>query len=209
MFVNGAIDEKTGIVTNVIDGDTFDLSNGDRIRPADINASEIYQEGGPEARDYLSSWIYGKTVYLDVDDKYIYDDYGNGDRFVCVVYVSYNSTHYLNINRLMVNAGHAEIKDYDNEFNPYSWSLFVLKPIIPTSTPTPTPSPTPTSTPEPTQTPSPTPVPTITPIPSYPTPTPTIDPEPFRFSSPNLIIAGTIGLLIAIGILAYYKKYRK
>ena len=110
IIVNGAIDEKTGIVTNVVDGDTFDLSNGDRIRPADINASEIYQEGGPEAKDYLSSWIYGKTVFLDIDDYYVYDQYG---RFVCVVYLDYNSTHYLNVNKLMVNAGHAEIIDYD------------------------------------------------------------------------------------------------
>jgi outer membrane protein assembly factor BamB len=40
----------------------------------------------------------------------------------------------------------------------------------------------------------------------YPTPTSSIDPEPFRFSSPNLIIAGTITLLIGLGVLAYYKK---
>lgn len=44
-----------------------------------------------------------------------------------------------------------------------------------------------------------------------PTPSPTvsIDPEPFRFSSPNLIIAITITLLIGLGILAYFKKYKK
>ena len=45
--------------------------------------------------------------------------------------------------------------------------------------------------------------------PPEPTPTPTINPEPFRFSSPNLIIAGTITILIGLGIIAYFKKYRK
>lgn len=40
------------------------------------------------------------------------------------------------------------------------------------------------------------------------TPTSSIDPEPFRFSSPNLIIAGTITLLIGLGILAYFKKHK-
>jgi hypothetical protein len=40
-------------------------------------------------------------------------------------------------------------------------------------------------------------------------PTPSFNPEPFRFSSPNLIIASTITLLIGLGILAYIKKYRK
>ena len=117
-----------------------------------------------------------------------------------------------------MNAGHAIIDDYHNEFDPYSWSLFVLKPNRHNhphhtaqlhrqspSYPTPNPTPTPTATPNPT--PSPTLSPTPTPV-SGPDPTPTPLPH-IRFYNPYLILFGTTLLLIALGILAYYKKYRK
>ena len=51
--VNGSIDELVGSVTYVVDGDTFDISTGDRIRPADIDAPEMGSVGGQEAKDYL------------------------------------------------------------------------------------------------------------------------------------------------------------
>jgi len=47
------------------------------------------------------------------------------------------------------------------------------------------------------KTPSPTPTPTPTPLP------------PIRFYNPYLILFGSTLLLIALGILAYFKKYRK
>ena len=206
IIVNGAINEETGIVSWITDGDTFDI-NYVTYRMADIDAPEMNETGGPEAKDYLFDLIYNKIVFLDIDDIYETDPF---DRFVCVVYIDYNSTHYLNVNKLMVNAGHADLKNYDNEFNPYSWNLFYEK----TSTPTPNISPSPSTTPtlEPTITSSPTPSPNITPT-TTPTisgsPTPSINPVPFGFSSPNLIIAGSISLLVGLGILAYFKKYRK
>jgi hypothetical protein len=48
-----------------------------------------------------------------------------------------------------------------------------------------------------------------TPSPSYPTPTPTSQPPPIRFSDPTTIILGTIVILAIVGILAYFKKYKK
>ena len=90
----------------------------------------------------------------------------------------------------------------------------------PTPTPEPTPilspSPTPSPTIEPTSTPSPTVSPTSSPIPtasSSITPTPSIEPTPtgppIRFYNPYLILFGSTLLLIGLGILAYFKKYRK
>ncbi|MEM2125749.1 MAG: thermonuclease family protein [Candidatus Methanosuratincola sp.] len=105
---------------SVHDGDTFTLATGDRVRLADLNAPELGEEGSYEARDYLSSLILHKTVYLDVDDKYRKDTYG---RLVCVVYVDYNSTHYLNVNKALIEGGYAEARDYNNEFN---FNTFVL-----------------------------------------------------------------------------------
>ena len=121
----------TGTANNIIDGDTFDVTavNGTqyRIRLADIDASERGEAGYTEAKEYLSGLVYGKIVYLDVDDLYVWDNHGTGNRLVCVTYVNYNSTHLLNVNQALVQAVNVEKKNYDNEFNPYTWSLYVPK----------------------------------------------------------------------------------
>jgi micrococcal nuclease len=109
----------------IVDGDTFDISSGERIRLADVDTPERGEYGFYEASDALSSMIYGKTVYLDVDDMYRYDVY---DRLVCVIYVEYNFTHYINVNDVLLRYGYAEVSDYPNEFNPYSWSPIIAKP---------------------------------------------------------------------------------
>ena len=207
LVVNGEIDEKTGTVTNIVDGDTFDLSNGDRIRPADIDAPEIGEEGYQEAKDYLTTWIYGKTVYLDVDDMFIYDFNGTGDRFVCVVYVSYNTTHYLNVNKLMLVTNQAVIEDFNNEFDPYSWSLFVLKPPMPSPTSTPIS----TSTPKPTPTTSPSPIPSLTPAPTQslsPTLTPIVPTPKGTPSAPEWMNYVLITILIVPMILLVIRIFK-
>lgn len=115
--ISTIIIDKIGIVSNVIDGDTFDLSSGKRIRLADIDAPEIYETGYTSSKNKLISIILDKTVYLDVDDIYQKDIYG---RWVCVVYISWG-TSYLNVNYALVSDGYAVIDDYENEFNPLDW----------------------------------------------------------------------------------------
>lgn len=184
--VNGEVDE-IGVVTKIVDGDTFDIiaTNGTefRIRLADVDANESGEVGYAEAKEYLRGLIFGKTVYLDVDDLYVWDYEGKGDRLVCVTYVDYNSTHWENVNEALVGGGYAEVDNYLNEFNPYSWVLYVP---LPTPSPSPSPSPTPTPTPTPAPTASPTPTPTSTPTPTaVPTPTPTPSPSPSQSPSPS------------------------
>jgi len=121
--------DKTTTVSRFIDGDTFDAASGDRIRLADINAPERGESGYEEAKDLLVSLLDNKTVYLDIDDLSRVDRYG---RLVCVVYVDYNSTHLLNVNKALLVRGVAEIWDHDNnEFNPYMWALYVQRPAVP------------------------------------------------------------------------------
>jgi hypothetical protein len=133
--------DKVDFVTKVIDGDTFDISSGERIRLADVDAPEYYEYGYSEATDYLSSLISGETVYLDVDDIYIYDYNGEGDRVVCIAYLDYNSTHWINVNKALLDEGHALISNYYNEFYPFTWSLHVPKDGSSESSPTPEPEP--------------------------------------------------------------------
>lgn len=107
--------EKIATVSRVIDGDTFELSNGDRIRLADIDAPESDELGYSTSTNALSSWILGETVYLDVSVSL--DPYG---RYVCVVYIEHNSG-YTNINNALVVGGYADLDDYPNEFDPSEW----------------------------------------------------------------------------------------
>ena len=130
----GAPDEASGIVTNVVDGDTFDLRivesdpriiyEIERVRLGDVNSPEMGTAEGEAAKAYATEALLGKKVWLDIDDKSKdgRDPYG---RLIAVVYLedpdgSINTTHPFN--RLLVDAGHAVVKDFtNNEFDPAMW----------------------------------------------------------------------------------------
>ena len=125
----GAPDEVMGRVSKVVDGDTFDVTvaEGDarvvvddviRIRLADIDCPETRGskacEAGKTASAYAKTWLLGRTVSLDLDDKTGKDKYG---RWVAVCYLDGK-----NFNKQLVDAGQAVVKDFkNNEFDPGSW----------------------------------------------------------------------------------------
>ena len=126
--VNGDVD-KTCTVARVIDGDTFILHSGETVRLADVDCPEYNENGYSEATDYLTGLINGEFVYLDIDDVSRTDSYG---RLVCVVYVEYNSTHCINVNKALLANGYAVEWDHsDNEFNPSTWQEYVPTETIP------------------------------------------------------------------------------
>ena len=127
VYCSGEFD-ATSVVSSVTDGDTFVTTSEGIIRLADVDAPETYEVGYQDSKDYLFSLIYGNTVYLDIDDLYQTGGFG---RLICVVYVSHNSTHYLNVNQALIKGNYAEPVNYDNEFSPYSWELYVNKNNIP------------------------------------------------------------------------------
>jgi micrococcal nuclease len=130
----GAPDEASGIVTNVVDGDTFDLRIDktdpriiyeiERVRLADVDSPEMSTPEGEPAKVFATEILLGQRVWLDIDDKSRdgRDPYG---RLIAVVYLedldgTINTTHPFN--RLLVDAGHAVVKDFtNNEFDPASW----------------------------------------------------------------------------------------
>jgi endonuclease YncB( thermonuclease family) len=129
-----AQDEAYGIVTKVVDGDTFDVTiekadakviyNVERIRLADVDSPEIKSDSGPEARDFTYAVLMNKRVYLDIDDLSAAgrDSYG---RLICVVYLTgvYGQPISApNFNSLLVDCGHARLEDFtNNEFDPQEW----------------------------------------------------------------------------------------
>jgi len=85
-------DKISGVVTNVIDGDTFDINvnwqspynkirynQSERIRINNTNAPELNEPGGPRDKDKLKRRIEGKQVNLTI---YSRDTYS---RLICDV----------------------------------------------------------------------------------------------------------------------------
>jgi len=110
----------TGMVYNVVDGDTFNVTDFGRVRLADVDSPEMNTQEGKAAKLYTQLHLEGKTVYLDVDDRRGTDLYG---RYVCVVRLESPSGEVgENFNRMLVDDGFAVVTDYkDNEFDPLDW----------------------------------------------------------------------------------------
>lgn len=128
--VASAPDEFCGVVTKVVDGDTFDVDGLGRVRLADVDCPELDTEAGRAAANYTISWLFGRIVWLDIDDLKGRDDYG---RWICVVYLDENGApnREMNFNRMIVDSGHAVVKNFtDNEFDPADWwNLSSLQPV--------------------------------------------------------------------------------
>jgi len=117
--------DATDSVTRVVDGDTFDTSASGRVRLADVDSPESDEPGFDEATSALAGMIANREVYLDIDDK----GSKSFGRVICVVYVRYNSTHVLNVNKALVDQGRAVVDDFtNNEFNPATWTTYTNYP---------------------------------------------------------------------------------
>jgi len=95
--------EKPFTVREVIDGDTFVLDSGQRVRLRAIYAPELDLCGGPQAKEELEDLILGKTVRLE---EIIYDSYG---RSLALVYL--NETL---VNEIMLRQGWARFDGNKN-----------------------------------------------------------------------------------------------
>ena len=87
-------------VTEVIDGDTFYLANGDKVRMLGINTPESGKPYSEEATDFLTNMILGKEVTLVNDSKN--DDVDSYGRLLAHVYVN-----DIFVNYEIIKAGYA------------------------------------------------------------------------------------------------------
>lgn len=134
LMASASQDEAYGLVTNVVDGDTFDvaierayqrtLSGVERVRLADVNSPEIDTPEGPAARDFTYAVLMNRRIYLDIDDLSGSgrDEYG---RLICVAYLTGFYGQPLSspcFNRMLVDSGHGSLENFtDNEFDPDVW----------------------------------------------------------------------------------------
>ncbi len=105
-------------VTRVIDGDTLEVEGDLRIRLVLVDAPELGESGGSEARDFLTDLCLGSLALTDEDDFQIGDDpFG---RILAVVYCDGT-----NANAAMISSGHADTY-YDfcsaSEFGSETWA---------------------------------------------------------------------------------------
>lgn len=104
---------KEAIVTKVIDGDTVEISNGEKIRLIGINAPEKGKYYFDESKKYLESLVLGKKVKIEVGEQKR-DRYG---RLLAYLFLEDNN---INIEMIRNGAAHIykqnEIKKYKNTF---------------------------------------------------------------------------------------------
>jgi micrococcal nuclease len=93
--------KNTLICTAVIDGDTFRLSTGEKVRLIGIDAPELSQPGGEKSREYLTHLISGKNITL----KKGYEDRDKYNRLLRFVYIGTTC-----INEEMIKQGYAEAR---------------------------------------------------------------------------------------------------
>src|SRR3990167_9508065 len=67
--------QKQVLVTTVIDGDTFEIANGQTVRLIGVNAPDRGEAGYEQASAYLQGLIEGEEVELEYD-SYHDDQYG-------------------------------------------------------------------------------------------------------------------------------------
>lgn len=122
-------DEASGVVTNIVDGDTFDIwiektdsriiYEVERVRLADVDAPDIRKSEGPQAAIFATETLLGKRVWLDIDD--LSGDGRDSDERI--------------IAGLLVDAGFAVVEDYaNNEFDPDGWWTGGIEEPEPSST---------------------------------------------------------------------------
>lgn len=115
-------DYQSGIVTSVVDGDSFYVQGFGEVSLAQVNSPEMGTIEGVHAREYSLEQLLNAVVFLDRDD--LSGTYADGG-IPCLVYLSgSNGKPNLNrfFNKMIVDAGYAVIKKrIPSEFDPALW----------------------------------------------------------------------------------------
>lgn len=107
--------EKTAVCTQVVDGDTLYLDNGEKVRLVGVNTPERGVEGYIASKNFLQKFCLNKKIGLDVDKAKNKDKYG---RTLAVVIVDGK-----NVNEMLLKEGLAEVMYIPpSEFYPYNWA---------------------------------------------------------------------------------------
>ncbi len=106
--VNEEISNNT--VIRVIDGDTFEIYSGDKVRLICVDTPEKGEDGYEDATEYLESLILDKEVRMekDISDK---DKYGRLLRYIWVDVLG----EEVFVNKEIVQEGYGEVFEYGED----------------------------------------------------------------------------------------------
>jgi len=96
-------------VERVIDGDTFQTSEGETIRMLCVNTPEVNETGYEEASEFLSELILDKEVRLENPQDFGFSEKDIYGRTLAFVYLD-----DVLINKAIVLANHSQIYDFNN-----------------------------------------------------------------------------------------------
>lgn len=128
----GVPEEAFGRVVSVISGDSLGIeiifsdprtNNVDSIKLADIISPSTVTPEGKAAKEYASSLLKNKTVYIDIDDSTA-SGRNEWSQLICVLYLTDSEYRPMwpPVNRIIVDYGFAKLDDdRKNEFDPTSW----------------------------------------------------------------------------------------
>lgn len=115
-------DYPSGIVTRVVDGDTFEVQGFGLVALSQVNSPEMGSIEGVHAREYTMERLLNVVVFLDKDDLASINADGS---IPCLVYLSKsdgNPNLNNSFNKIIVEAGFAVMKnDTASEFDPALW----------------------------------------------------------------------------------------
>lgn len=105
-----------GRVVNIVDGDTFDLGNGTRVRLAIADTPEVhggFETCGPEASDFAGSFLAGETVAI-----YRPEGAPEYDRFDRLLGEAVRVSDGASLNVALVHAGLARVDERFTDEDP-------------------------------------------------------------------------------------------
>jgi micrococcal nuclease len=97
-------------VSEIIDGDTFRMSDSETIRLICVDAPEKGKEGYEDAKNFLSHLVLYNQVRLEKDVSET-DEYG---RLLRYVYVNFSGREIF-VNQELVKEGYADLFPYGND----------------------------------------------------------------------------------------------
>lgn len=107
--------EKRSVCTQVVDGDTIYLANGEKVRLVGVNTPERGVKGYQTSKNFVSKLCLNKEVGINVDDRKYRDKYG---RTLAVVIVDGK-----NLNEMLLKEHLAEVMYIPpSEFTPQKWA---------------------------------------------------------------------------------------
>ena len=121
--------DATGIVKDILSGDTITLLSGATIELADVSAPQDGAQGFNNSKNFLKHYLTNENGTINLIDTEVFLDLSSNESqspntYTAVVYIIYSDGYYLNVNNYLLennNLSSIKIDNTANDFNPFFW----------------------------------------------------------------------------------------